>query len=106
MKLPFLWILFKTANMTCLYDEWQMQIINGVCSGVCQCREHSDVLGCPKYVNKAKKGDQVVMSHRGSNAPQENESLHVFMKLPIYLSSKPTLTLTSHLGKNVGLREG
>ena len=106
MKLPFLWILFKTANMTCLYDEWQMQIINGVCSGVCQCREHSDVLGCPKYVNKAKKGDQVVMSHKGSNAPQENESLHVFMKLPLYPSSKPTLTLTSHLGKNVGLREG
>ena len=71
-----------------------------------RCREHSDALGCPKYVNKAKKGDQVVMSHKGSNAPQENESLHVFMKLPLYPSSKPTLTLTSHLGKNVGLREG
>ena len=92
--------------MTCLYDKWQMQTISGVCSGVYQCREHSDALGCPKYVNKAKKGDQVVMSHRGSKAPQENESLHVFMKLPTYPSSKPTLTLTSHLGKNVGLREG
>ena len=83
-----------------------MQIINGVCSGVCQCREHSDALGCPKYGNKAKIGDQVVMSHRGSNTPQENESLRVLMKLLTYPSSKPTLTLTSHLGKNVGLREG
>ena len=83
-----------------------MQTINGVCSGVYQCREHSDALGCPKYVNKAKKAYQVVMSNRGSNASQENESLRVFMKLPTYPSSKPTLTLTSHLGKNVGLREG
>ena len=92
--------------MTCLYDKWQMQTTNGVCSGVYQCREHFDAIGCPKYVNTAKKCDQVVMSHRGSNAPQENESLHVSGKLPTYLSSKPTLTLTSHLGQNVGLREG
>ena len=27
-------------------------------------------------------------------------------KLPTYLSPKPTLKLTSHLGQNVGLREG
>ena len=27
-------------------------------------------------------------------------------ELPTYLSPKLTLTLTSHLGKNVGLREG
>ena len=106
MKLPVLWMLFKTANMTCLYDKWQMQTTNGVCSGVYHCREHSDATGFPKYVNKAKKCDQVVTSHMGSNAPHENESLHVSGKLPTYLSSKPTLTLTSHLGQNFGLREG
>ena len=27
-------------------------------------------------------------------------------KLPTYPSPKPTLTLTSHLGQNVGLRKG
>ena len=36
--------------------------------------------------------------HRGS--------LYVFGKLPIYPSPKPILTLTSHLGQNVGLGEG
>ena len=29
-----------------------------------------------------------------------------YLKLPTYPSPKPTLTLTSHLGQNVGLREG
>ena len=32
---------------------------------------------------------------------------HTFLgKLPTHLSPKPTLTLTSHLGQNVGLGEG
>ena len=30
--------------------------------------------------------------------------LYVFGKLPTYPSPKPTLTLTSHFGQNVGLR--
>ena len=30
--------------------------------------------------------------------------LYVFWKLPTYPSAKPTLTLTSHFGQNVGLR--
>ena len=33
-------------------------------------------------------------------------SLHVSRKLPTYPSPKPTITLTSHLGQNVGLGEG
>jgi len=33
-------------------------------------------------------------------------SLYVSGKLPTYPSPKPTLTLTCHLGQNVGLREG
>ena len=33
-------------------------------------------------------------------------SLYVSWKLPTYPSPKPTLTLTSHLGQNVGLKEG
>ena len=33
-------------------------------------------------------------------------SLYVSRKLPTYPSPKPTLTLTSHLGQNVGLEEG
>ena len=33
-------------------------------------------------------------------------SLYVSGKLPTYPSPKPTLTLTSHLKQNVGLREG
>ena len=74
--------------------------------GVQWCLSLSDAIGFPKYVNKAKKCDQVVTSHMGSNAPHENESFHVSGKLPTYLSSKPTLTLTSHLGQNFGLREG
>ena len=32
--------------------------------------------------------------------------LYVSAKLPTYPSPKPTLTLTSHLGQNVGLGEG
>jgi len=32
--------------------------------------------------------------------------LYVSGKLPTYPSPKPTLTLTSHLGQNVGLGEG
>ena len=32
--------------------------------------------------------------------------LSIFGKLPTYPSPKPTLTLTSHLGRNVGFREG
>ena len=35
-----------------------------------------------------------------------SESLYVSGKLPTYPSPKPTLTLTSHLGQNVALREG
>ena len=34
------------------------------------------------------------------------ELLQVSVKLPTYPSPKPTLTLTSHLRQNVGLREG
>ena len=34
------------------------------------------------------------------------KTLHFSGKLPTYPSPKPTLTLTSHLGQNVGLREG
>ena len=34
------------------------------------------------------------------------KGLDVSGKLPSYPSPKPTLTLTSHLGQNVGLREG
>ena len=33
-------------------------------------------------------------------------SLYVSGKLPTYPSPKPALTLISHLGQNVGLREG
>ena len=33
-------------------------------------------------------------------------SLYVSGKLPTYPSPKPTLTLTSHLGQNIGLGEG
>ena len=33
-------------------------------------------------------------------------SLYVSEKLPTHPSPKPTLTLTSHLGQNVGLGEG
>ena len=33
-------------------------------------------------------------------------SLYVYGKLPIYPSPKPTSTLSSHLGQNVGLGEG
>ena len=33
-------------------------------------------------------------------------SLYVSGKLPTYPSPNPTLTLTSHLGQNVGLGEG
>ena len=33
-------------------------------------------------------------------------SLYVSGKLPTYPSPKPTLTLTSHFGQNVGLGEG
>ena len=33
-------------------------------------------------------------------------ALYVSGKLPTYPSPKPTLTLTSHLRQNVGLREG
>ena len=36
----------------------------------------------------------------------ENGSLNVSGKLPTYSSPKPTLTITSHLGQNVGLGEG
>ena len=32
--------------------------------------------------------------------------MYVSGKLPTYPSPKPTLTLRSHLGQNVGLREG
>ena len=35
-----------------------------------------------------------------------NGSLYISGKLPTYSSPKPTLTLTSHLWKNVGLGEG
>ena len=33
-------------------------------------------------------------------------SFHVSVKLPTYPSPKPTLTLSSYLGQNVGLGEG
>ena len=35
-----------------------------------------------------------------------NGSLYISGKLPTYPSPKPTLTITAHLGKNVGLGEG
>ena len=38
--------------------------------------------------------------------PRIEGSLYVPGKLPTYPSSNPTLTLTSHLGQNVGLGEG
>jgi len=37
---------------------------------------------------------------------QDITALHASGKLPTYLSLKPTLTPTSHLGQNVGLGEG
>ena len=37
---------------------------------------------------------------------KKNGSLNVSRKLPTYPSPKPTLTLTSHFGQNVGLGEG
>ena len=39
-------------------------------------------------------------------APNKGESIQVSEKMPTYPSPKPTLTLTSHLGQNVGLGEG
>ena len=38
--------------------------------------------------------------------PRIEGSLYVSGKLPTYPSPNPTLTLTSHLGQNVGLGEG
>ena len=37
---------------------------------------------------------------------RELPKLYVSGKLPTYPSPKPTFTLTSHLERNVGLREG
>ena len=41
-----------------------------------------------------------------SPEPSLSGSLYVYWKLPTYPSRKPTLTLTSHLGHNVGFGEG
>ena len=38
--------------------------------------------------------------------PRIEGSLYVSGKLPTYSSPNPTLTITSHLGQNVGLEEG
>ena len=60
----------------------------------------------------------MVSSRRGTpyngldmGAPPERETFFVITrfnsgKLPTYPSLKPTLTLTSHLGQNVGFGEG
>ena len=41
-----------------------------------------------------------------SYTSKDSGSIYVFGKLPTYPSPKSTLTLTSHLGKNVGLGKG
>ena len=48
------------------------------------------------------KGAEVMNSAQNSN----QRSIYVSWKLPTYPSHKPTLTLTSHLGQNVGLGQG
>ena len=58
---------------------------------------------CMDYLSaKTKK----VAVSRGSTAVRVTGSIQVSGKLPTYPSLKPTLTLTSHLGKTVGLGEG
>ena len=42
----------------------------------------------------------------GSFPETYNDPKYVSGKLPTYPSPKPTLTLTSHLGQNVGVGEG
>ena len=65
--------------------------------------------------NKAKRiqclGKCVLTSDQKPESPPhcltvEDYLLYVSGKLSTYPSPKPTLTLTSHLGQNVGLREG
>ena len=55
-----------------------------------------------------KKGNGNKNGIGASSSPLMHvESLYVSGKLPTHSSPKPlTLTLTSHLGRNVGLREG
>ena len=76
MKLPVLWVLFKTTrdNMTFLYGKWQMQNKSTGCAVVYITVETSlrKLVAQNVWNNKTKKCDHVVMSHRGSNAPQEN----------------------------------
>ena len=52
----------------------------------------------------------LIPDYNQSNAPWplmiRSKSLFISGKLPTYPSLKPTLTLTSHLGQNVGLGEG
>ena len=43
---------------------------------------------------------------RMEKKPKLLGSLYISGKLPTYPSPKPTLTITSHLGQNVGFREG
>ena len=81
-----------------------MQILlKGLCSG---CLVH--------FVNNANCASLFAMeleklrvNGRITASRQTNmASLYVSKKLPTYPSPKPTLTLTSHFGQNVGREEG
>ena len=60
----------------------------------------------PAYVQQHPSPEEGKTTCRGGlQYPIPNESLYVSGKLPTCPSSKPTSTLTSHLGLNVGLGE-
>ena len=58
-----------------------------------------------KTDNESSLGIEKV-TYGGPRSNEPHEPFYVSVKLPTYSSPKPTLTLSSYLGQNVGLGRG
>ena len=105
-------VMFSKENPFCYFinHETASFLIICFCSSVSyfipffsnaarRCQQRSSTGRSTPLVLNPSPSPQKVLLNRGW-------SIRVSGKLPTYPSSKPPLTLTSHLGQNVGLREG
>ena len=128
----YLTVLF---NIFILYHKysWELLLTKTLCDGCHNDRDQSSTLDIShyKYVYEVMRGnrprthkispgkiwtclwvsvlcnsDILSFPLKWSKAPRRVGFLYLSRKIPTYPSPEPTLTLTSHLGQNVGLGEG
>ena len=96
---PFLFFHKLWQSVFLFFSSAFVLVFPCVSNAARRCQQRPSAGRSTPLVLNPSSSPQKVLLNRGW-------SIRVSGKLPTYPSSKPPLTLTSHLGQNVGLREG